>query len=752
MTWWLEAGEDGSDRIDLMSGASGAAGYSVMSQGFDIVPDAEDPDRFQILSIPLLIKGSSKNDLFNKRRAILTKLSQASFNRQPGSGQPRVTIAIRFGDADTLVRWVIESGNLTRGNLTGIVSNTLGSMEEPAILQLRCWRGGIGERIDYGPFTVSGADPTLHINGVPGDLPGVLEVHVEDTSTNSVAVNRLIWACRSLPDMADGDFDPVLPFNTNDDSVPDTFTGGIATISATSTWQTIGSVSRAASVHDGGVFDVYCRLRDESVYVPAPSTISALATEAIGDVQFVQSNNSTGTTRTIDWPVATTAGNLLVLIVQGFGNVGTITASGWTSAVAHGTNPQTAIFYKANAASESGTVSVGVSSGGSATSKLTLMELRGIATTSPVDQTSVATNSSTTSGSTGTTSSTTQAYAYALAVFTLNSGATGSYIPSTPSGYTSLHGSILQRIARRILTSTGAQTATSTTSLSSTWRNALVVFKGALTSPATLSAGSYLVYVTAIDSNGNESAPSFADSATLPDTGALYVTWDAVPSAASFRVYTKRDTNAWVYYTASGGNTALTITSDTPSGTADPPPTSTGESAQMRLFIGRENSATQQPAIGPFTASVANSEWEWVYLRRVHLPPSSTPGVAGMTDWTLVLQGRADTSVQLDADAILLLPADENSTVDACYPPKNLTTPHEWHVWATPQGVPGGYLTDGTDEAGNLRVRGVPSIGPGDTTMTFVPSVAGGISNVEDVEFDVQIYVWPRYEWLAGEV
>src|SRR5690554_1887869 len=147
-TWWLEAGEDGSDRLNLNDGTT----YTVLAGEFTIDDDGEDPERYQIVSVPLMIRGTSKNALFNARRAILTKLNQASGGMQPGSGLPAVNIAIRFGNADTLVRWFATEGTLDRGSIQAITGNTLGTMSEPAMLRLRCYRGGLGEAIEYGPF------------------------------------------------------------------------------------------------------------------------------------------------------------------------------------------------------------------------------------------------------------------------------------------------------------------------------------------------------------------------------------------------------------------------------------------------------------------------------------------------------------------------------------------------------------------------------------------------------------------------
>lgn len=100
----------------------------------------------------------------------------------------------------------------------------------------------------------------------------------------------------------------------------------------------------------------------------------------------------------VTWDQPTTPGNLLILAVEvtqdGAGSAPTITApAGWTQAVVstNGYDSRCAIYYKANAASNSGTVAVnftkGSGSGAHALGRAFLMEVSGIAPVSPLDVT-----------------------------------------------------------------------------------------------------------------------------------------------------------------------------------------------------------------------------------------------------------------------------------------------------------------------------------------------------------------------------
>lgn len=177
------------------------------------------------------------------------------------------------------------------------------------------------------------------------------------------------------------------------------------------------------------------------------------------------------------WPGATTTGNLLVACVSvlsaGPAGVPTITpAANWVQAVTQtidlgigGTRGRNSIYYIANAASQSGTVTFTSSGGymGTCRAVMVLMEYSGITTSSPLDQTagaSAATSSDTTvnSGTTGTTSQ-------ARELLIVNFWA-GAALSSLTANYTAQQtnnaGICYNVVADRIVTSTGTYSASMT--------------------------------------------------------------------------------------------------------------------------------------------------------------------------------------------------------------------------------------------------------------------------------------------------
>ncbi len=148
--------------------------------------------------------------------------------------------------------------------------------------------------------------------------------------------------------------------------------------------------------------------------------------------------NGTSGTVSATWDVATTAGNLLIMKVGGVSVSDTVTITppgGWILAKdqvdTYSSFSRAAIYYKANAASESSQVSVTISSGtsGYMAGILELTEVANIVTSSPLDQTQSATANNTATGSTGTTAATTLVVEWATTLILSgddNSGVTGS--------------------------------------------------------------------------------------------------------------------------------------------------------------------------------------------------------------------------------------------------------------------------------------------------------------------------------------
>lgn len=213
---------------------------------------------------------------------------------------------------------------------------------------------------------------------------------------------------------------------------------------------------------------------------------------AIALVQTCKNNESAGDgSMDVTWGSATTAGNLLVAVVSasraGLSGVPTITPpAGWTEAVTQacdsvsGVDRRTSIYYKANAASESGaktwtcTTHTGVASLG-----VVMAEFSGIATSSPLDQSTGTADTSTTATtcSTGTTGSTTQADELAVAAYqggsTLGSPSNSFAIQDQTAGANFI------ALATKTLSATGTVTTSATYSTGSSNAGCVATFKAA---------------------------------------------------------------------------------------------------------------------------------------------------------------------------------------------------------------------------------------------------------------------------------
>lgn len=212
-------------------------------------------------------------------------------------------------------------------------------------------------------------------------------------------------------------------------------------------------------------------------------------------IALVQSNivNESAGDGSVDatWSSTTTAGNLLIAVVSASrsGTVGipAITApAGWTQAVTQtcdsvsGVDRRTSIYYKANASAESGAKTwacdtfMGVASLG-----VVMAEYSGIATSTPLDQTSGAADTSTaaTTCGCGTTSTTTQADELAIAAYQ-----GGSALGSPSSSFTIQNqtgGANFIALAHKILSATGTVTTSATYSTGSSNAGAIATFKAA---------------------------------------------------------------------------------------------------------------------------------------------------------------------------------------------------------------------------------------------------------------------------------
>lgn len=210
------------------------------------------------------------------------------------------------------------------------------------------------------------------------------------------------------------------------------------------------------------------------------------------------------------WPLATTKGSLLLLATGINNSDGTTTAptiTGWTQAVISADTsgrPRNAIYYKANAASESGSVTAGwsgLSAGGEA-AWAQLYEISGITPTSPLDVTASTTAAADATPDSGTTAATAQSVEFVLAVLAdqrleTMSSPTNNFVEITQGQIDTAAGvDINFGSFYRTTTATGAQSTSVTTSTADDVAGCIAAFKGWYTgtpSAGQLSATEFLV-------------------------------------------------------------------------------------------------------------------------------------------------------------------------------------------------------------------------------------------------------------------
>lgn len=216
-----------------------------------------------------------------------------------------------------------------------------------------------------------------------------------------------------------------------------------------------------------------------------------------GIVQRTTATNTGATSITVTWPNTTLNGNLLILVVSytesGAGSCTASTPSGWTQAVARNSGNQvSAIYYKANASAQSGDVTATVTPGSSPETMCAhLLEVSGIALSSPLDKTSSQQTTSATLDTTAT-AATTQAVEFVIASLDdtrleNQSSPTNSFQLIVQTQVDGSGGDLTNGLYFKTTTATDTQQCQATTSTSDAFSAVIATFKGWFTS--TPSAG-----------------------------------------------------------------------------------------------------------------------------------------------------------------------------------------------------------------------------------------------------------------------
>lgn len=243
-------------------------------------------------------------------------------------------------------------------------------------------------------------------------------------------------------------------------------------------------------------------------------------------------SGAAGTTIAATWPAATGTGNLLILGLAYADNSLTVTPTlpaGWTSlggpvtALGAGLpKVSCALYYKANATSESGTKTVNFNQ--SVYASLFLAEWDGLDLV-PLDQQASATSTGSATATTGTTGATTVGEELSVAIiacnsnFTMTSPTNGYTIQDTKASAAAGTARISAALLYKILTTTGTTGTGVTLSASNPNAGKVATFKS-FYNPSTLANATGLVKITG---NGATITVSGAPAVVTGGSGKSYV-------------------------------------------------------------------------------------------------------------------------------------------------------------------------------------------------------------------------------------
>lgn len=757
MEIYLGVGTGASDRLDLMDGTN----YLVLEDGFRVDDDAVDR-RYVYITLALHLKGATQDAMLDARRAILTKLNQATI----GGTSPNewVTLGVKFTGASQMVWWHVVEGGITEPGALRPAAHYIGSNDAPLLLTLRCHKGALGTPIVDEAVAITGADPVLYRPGVPGDLPAYVEAVVADTSENAVVLHGIGIGSRSATSMDQGDYAPFQPVeptgigSVSDDS--DSFTGDVVTAAPGVQWQAMCHVQPDAAELRGR-HDLWLRVRDDNTFLDTPEGLTATGVTGASVRQSISKTTVT-TNGTITLDTLTLAGNTLVLMVWGASMFGTPAVTGVPAGFtlvesATGGGHMVALYAYPNAPAMSGDLVVTLASGSAYA--VAVEEWTGM-TSAPVDVSASNTETSGNTHSTGTTATTTAANAVAI---TMHISGFGKFAGYTDGYVTALAGTLKTsglthryRAMNRALTATGAQSGVLTNAEGSSSANLIAVFK--TRAGGELDADTYQYRVAALDADGGLSAAGATVAVYHPTANsATQLEWQpsSAPSVTGYRVYVRKGLDAWVYFDTGLTPSFLHSSMSAPDGTADPPDTG-AENSQIRLgfALGASGAVTHRSAV--VRPQLANGRWEWLRIASEMLPPVALPLDSTQPAYRVVVETRrALPGDTLTVDAVAFVPADEAwFEADVVTANGSLNGRREWVLGTNPAGHSYAFVCD-PEDASNVsgaNAVGRLAIGPGDTTLVFLLRGPKDVAVVEDASATVQLTIYPRYHWAAGSL
>lgn len=751
------------DRIDLT-----ADPYHVLADRFRVEEDAAD-GRYVYVMVGLHIRAESNSELLNAHSAIIDKLSQATIGGS--SIQDWVTLGVRTSASEEMVWWHVVDGGITAPGQLFPSKSYIGHIGDPFELTLRCHYGAFSAAIEDEGVVVTGDDPTLYREGIPGTLPAYVEAVVTDNSTNSVVLHGIGVGSRSAKSMADADFEPFQELTADGigsliEDEPDTFGDNCIRATPGLNWATMAYASPTEDQMKGR-YDLWLRVKDGTPLLDTPEGVSLTA--VAGANQRQKKKGIGDTSVSVSGYTLTLPGSTLFLDVYAAHNSSTPAVSSVPSGFtlvesSTQSNMLVATYIYPDAPAMSADLTVTLTN--SLESLVVMEEWTGL-TSSPTDVTAdnnVSSNN--VSHPTGTTGTTASANTLARTAHIFVDVATGSgyTVDGYTSGYSKSYGEELRYAVfptsyrrkaygyYRILTSTGTQSATLTTSSGTVSANLIATYT--MTAGGALASDSYHYRVSAIDGDGRLSRASTTVTVYHPaGNAATQLEWEPSlsPAVVAYRVFARKATGSWVYFdTADTTPAFMHVTMSGPDGTADPPDVGL-QPANLRLGFAIGDSGRVLHTTRTVMPKRANDVWEWVRFSTDDLPVLARPVGIAQPDYRVTVEVR-NGEAEVDADVLAFVPADEaffDTTVDY-----ELAAAQEWVIGTNAAGHRFAWVrdpNDATDVSGAIS-EGTFSVGPGDSKLLFLFRSEDGQSVVDDVSTTAQLTLYPRWHWLAGSL
>ncbi len=429
----------------------------------------------------------------------------------------------------------------------------------------------------------------------------------------------------------------------------------------------------------------------------------------------------------------------------------------------------TALFYRENASSESGSKSVTFDR--TVVAEARLMEYANVAPSQSLVAVVTATTEGVASGI-GPTAIAQDPHTFAVALF-------GAYRTSTSYGF-------YQTPFAEVSDSRGLAVAVATAGQSQAWSasavasavdqgaHLLAVFRDesstltqALGTGGTnaaddngLPAGSYAVRVQAVNAAGDVGAATASASPSLTVAGSsIALSWSA-PTATSISHYRitvqDPDGDVWVADTPDN-STSYTISELTTWETAAAlPSTSTGSySASPAIIQARVRTTdadTDNAQVIKTTRSVRSliGDWHMVDVGASYLPLQQEMADGGIPEWAVDFYARnaGGASYALHTDALNV--AGPETGITLWYPGLDLGTKRTWVCEVRADGSVVAWLEDGSGNyVGSVAVAGSLRLAAGDNIVSIAMEQAGGVSAISAARGTFQATLYPQVDWLT---